>query len=98
MDMMLMTLSASLFLAIAAYAQFQIPRYARTHAGGGHSHAGASSGFRDSLGTGCIAGLRDSPALATIAFIIGFGAVHLPAAFILSIKDERGAENLTAAI
>jgi hypothetical protein len=36
------------------------------------------------------AGYPDDPARALLACVIGFGAVHFPAAFILFVKHERG--------
>jgi hypothetical protein len=81
---------ALLLLAAAGYAQLQIPRFT---AGSGKTALtrivlvviGIAFGFI-TAGPYANAGLP-----AVLAFLIGFGAVHVPAAFILFIKRERGA-------
>jgi hypothetical protein len=81
---------ALLLLAAAGYAQLQIPRFT---AGSGKTALtrivlvviGIAFGF---ITAGPYANARLP---AVLAFLIGFGAVHVPAAFILFIKRERGA-------
>jgi hypothetical protein len=90
MNIFAMTIVASLLMAIAGYAQVQLPHY---------TAAPAATRFTRLLlvtvgaALGCIAaaGFFDHPPLAALAFLTGFGAAHFPAAFILFVKHERGA-------
>lgn len=77
---------AVLLLAIAAYAQSRIPSYTASRAGIVVSRVvlivmGLAFGYVATFG---YEGLR-----AVVAFLIGFGAVHFPAAFILFVKGRR---------
>lgn len=88
MEMLLATLAAVVALAISGYVQMAIPRFT----------AGAKKVLLTRavlLAGGAVMGLlafyayRGSSALA--AFFVGFGMVHVPAAVILFVKQERGA-------
>lgn len=90
MDSFLMFLLACLLLFAAGYAQLRIPRYTtgalrvlliRTIL----LVVGIASGYV------AAATYANNSALALLPFLIGFGAVHFPAAVILFIKRERGA-------
>jgi hypothetical protein len=90
MNIFLSFVIAALLMACAAYAQVRIPRFTaglsrivltRTVlivVGIGFGYVAASPYANDRL-------------MAVLAFLIGFGAVHFPAAFILFVKRERGA-------
>lgn len=89
MTLLLMVLAASGMAAIAAYAQYRIPRFTA-----GESKALLTRGVLIVVG-GAFGYLfarsfPDDPVLALLAFLIGFGTVHFPAAFILFVKQERG--------
>jgi hypothetical protein len=79
---------AVVLLALAAYAQYAIP--AHTRAGrvvftrALLAVIGAAFGFVMALG------YPGEPALALLAFLVGFGMVHFPAALILFFKHYRG--------
>lgn len=90
MNVLLMTFGACVMAATTVYAQYQVTRY--------------TAGDRKVMLTravliavGCALGylsaasFPDDSILALLAFVIGFGTVHVPAAFILFIKHERGA-------
>jgi hypothetical protein len=89
MQMLLMAIMALLLLAAAGYAQQKIPLYTKRGArvmmirmllalvGVAFGLLGAAD-FEERL-------------LQLLAFLIGFGLVHLPAAVILFIKGRRGA-------
>jgi hypothetical protein len=89
MEILTMVLAALLLITGALYAQGQIPRYTR---GSGRIMltralliiVGIAFGW---LGTYEVAGRVPQ----VLAFLIGFGLVHLPAAVILFIKSRRGA-------
>ena len=90
MDLIPSVVLAALLLAAAGYAQHQIPRYTATSEKIMLARAvllavGVASGAVSAAiyGIDTVAGL--------LAFLIGFGAVHVPAAFILLIKRGRGA-------
>jgi hypothetical protein len=89
MSVLPLILAASLLLVTAAYAQFQIPRYTA-----GRSAVWLTRALLIATGSafGYVAAITYSadPALATLAFLVAFGAVHFPAAFILFVKRERG--------
>jgi uncharacterized membrane protein len=88
-NLLFLTLLAAVNLLAAGYAHRQIPRFT----------AGARPVLFTRLvllGVGIAVGYVSvsyiSDPLATLlAFLIGFGAVHLPAAMILFIKRGRGA-------
>jgi len=90
MDIFLLIILASLLIAAAGYAQLQIPRYTagklrviltRTIL----IFAGIALGYVSA------AFYVNDPLLALLAFLSGFGAVHVPATVILLVKRERGA-------
>jgi hypothetical protein len=90
MEILLQGILALLLLMAAAYAHRQIPVYTKGRtriiiarailllAGTGFGMTGAAYAY------------GRLPQL--IAFLIGFGMVHIPAAIILFIKNKRGAE------
>jgi len=90
MDALFLTVLAVVALAAAVYAQLQIPRFTASPAKITLTRAvlivvGIASGYVASAGYA-----NDRP-LATLAFLIGFGTIHIPAAFILFIKRARHA-------
>ena len=89
MNVFLMILGASLMAAIAAYAQYHVARHTA-----GERKVVLTRGVLIAVGFafGCLSAVsfpRD-PLLQFLAFVIGFGVVHFPAAFILFVKHERG--------
>lgn len=87
MNFFLMTVLALVALAAAGYAQLAIPRFTAGPAKATLTRAilivvGLASGYvgAASYGTDLL--------LAVLAFLIGFGTVHVPAALILLIKRE----------
>ncbi len=90
MTTLLMCLAACAMVATAAYSQYRVPAFTE----GSHKvlltrtvliATGIALGF---LGA---QSFPNDPLLAVFAFLIGFGTVHVPAAFILFVKQERGA-------
>lgn len=83
-------LLAALALAAAAYAQHQIPRFTASARQAGLVRAGLAA-----LGLvfGYVAAdnLSAAGVPAPLTFLIGFGAVHVPAALILLLKRAAGA-------
>ena len=76
--------------ATAVYAQHQVRRYTAGDRKVMLTRAVLIAvGF--ALGYLSAASFPNDPVLAFLAFVIGFGTVHVPAAFILFIKQERGA-------
>ncbi|HYC48298.1 MAG TPA: hypothetical protein VED01_22725 [Burkholderiales bacterium] len=81
---------AAIALAAAVYTQWQIPRFTASRASiiaarGILAAVGAAFGYvTATLGA-------DEHLAPIVAFIIGFGAVHVPAALILLIKTARHA-------
>ena len=91
MNLYLLVSGAAIGLAIAAYAQSQIPRYTAARP--------AILLTRTilvvvGLAFGAVAALPYAAAVdplrAALVLVCGFGAVHFPAAFILFLKRERG--------
>jgi hypothetical protein len=84
-----MGLGACLMAAIAAYAQYHIPRHTA-----GASRVMLTRGVLIAVGIALgvlsAASFPRDPVLQLLAFMIGFGTVHVPAAFILFVKHERG--------
>ncbi len=83
-----MTVLALLLLATAAYAHRQIPRYTAGTARIGHAVL-----IVVGLGLGAVSAaiLADGDHSFTfLAFVIGFGIVHVPTAVILWLKRARG--------
>jgi hypothetical protein len=89
MEFLLMSLAACGMAAIAAYAQFRIPNFTT-----GERKVLLTRGVLITVGAalGCLSArsFPNDPVLALLAFMIGFGVVHFPAAFILFVKQERG--------
>jgi len=84
-------LLASLALAsllAAGYAQMQLSRFAAGH----YRHVAPRGALIFVGGAMGFIGAREfaDPALATLAFVVGFGVVHIPAACILLLKRLRG--------
>ena len=87
---LILALTAAGCVAAAIYAQRQIPRFT----------AGARRVWLLRIllvGVGLAFGhaaarYAGDPTAAFFAYLIGFGAVHVPAAFVLFIKRARGAE------
>jgi hypothetical protein len=84
-----MTILAVLLLIVAAYAQLQVPRYTADAAQARITRIVLLS-VGIALGAVSAAILAEAPA-ALLAFAIGFGVVHVPAAAILLLKRARGA-------
>lgn len=85
--MILMTLFAVLGLTSAVYAHLQARRYIATKAGAITTHLIL-------LGLGLVFGYVTAdtypePPLRWLAFLVGFGAVHIPPAIVLLIKRAR---------
>jgi predicted permease len=90
MNLVWMTLLTVLLAAAAFYAQLRIPTYTASRRNILITRAilitvGIASGIVSSSIYG-----RDS-VTSLLAFLSGFGVVHVPAAFILLIKRGRGA-------
>ena len=84
--LIVMIVVAALLLATAGYAQLQIPNYTASTAGVVVSRLvlivmGLAFGYAATFG---YEGVH-----AVVAFLIGFGVVHFPAAFILFVKGRR---------
>lgn len=87
--MTLLIVLAAVALVAAAYAQHQIPRYTA-----GNGRVWFLRGVL--VAVGLLVGLAaarytSDSGRAFLGFLIGFGAVHVPAAFILFLKQARGA-------
>ena len=80
-----LSIVALLLLALAAYAQLQIPRYT---AGSGSTLFSRAVLAITGTGLGFVSAMvyPGDPSRAMLAFLIGFGVVHFPAALILFIK------------
>ncbi len=86
--MIALTIAASLLLVVAAYAQLQIPRFTSGRANTAVSRAIlAATGI--ALGSVSAAVVYPDSNLVPLAFLVGFGVVHFPAAIILFFKDAR---------
>jgi hypothetical protein len=89
MNVLWMVISAALVLGAAIYAQLQIPRFTASPRAATLLRAGL---FVLGLVFGYVAAdnfsKAEAPALLT--FLIGFGAVHVPAALILLLKRAAG--------
>lgn len=84
-----MLLLTAVFLMTAVYAHVQLPRYT---AGSGKRILTRAVLVLTGLGFGLVTGAAyaDEPVGALLAGLIGFGAVHAPAAIILFVKQARG--------
>ena len=89
MNILLSSLLAAFLLAAAAYAQVQVSRFTAKR-----SNVVLTRTVLIAVGIafGYVASrpYLPDPVRMVLAFLIGFGAVHFPAAFILFVKRERG--------
>jgi len=84
-----LSLLAALHLAAAVYAQRRLPHYV---AGVRRARALRAVLIVTGLSVGSLATMYAAqPHVAVLAFLSGFGAVHVPAAVILFLKQARGA-------
>ena len=89
MKIFLLAIMAALLLAAAAYAQLRIPHFTSTRAGIALTRAVLAA---VGLAFGYVSARvqADDGVRAVLSFLVGFGAVHFPAAFILLVKAKRG--------
>ncbi len=91
MNLYLLVPGAAIGLALAAYAQSQIPRYTAARPA---ILLTRTILIAVGLAFGAVAALPYAVAAdvlrTALIFLCGFGAVHFPAAFILFVKRERG--------
>jgi hypothetical protein len=89
MEAIWMTLWALLMVTVAGYAQYRIAAHTA-----GQGKVALTRGVLAVIGIGLgVTGAAYYPhdrQLAALAFMIGFGLVHVPAAVILFIKRGRG--------
>lgn len=88
METTLLALAAALLLAVAIYAQRQIGNFTK-----GAARIAATRVILGAVGIafGLVSAGKVEGALSeTLVFLMGFGLVHVPAAFILFIKRRRG--------
>ncbi|MGH8664453.1 MAG: hypothetical protein ACREUX_09310 [Burkholderiales bacterium] len=81
-------IAATLAVAAAAYVHLRLPFFTA-----GATKLMAARAILFALGVGCGyvgAQMYREPAPSVLAFIIGFGVVHLPASGILFLKGQRG--------
>ena len=87
-DLILMLALCGVLIAAALYAHTRIPRFTA-----GRSKAAAAHTILIVVGiaAGAVGALiyRAEPALALLSALTGFGAVHVPAAVILFLKQQR---------
>jgi hypothetical protein len=90
MSIFLAAVLALVLLAAAGYAQVQIPRFT---AGGSKIALTRSVLVVIGIAFGLLTAgpYANAPLPAVLGFLIGFGAVHVPAAIILFVKRERRA-------
>ena len=83
-----LVLMAVILLPLTAYAQMSIP----AHTVGSRVLLARAilAGVGIAFGFVSAASYRDDTALAVLAFLVGFGMVHFPAALILFFKRYRG--------
>lgn len=88
MPTFLMTIAALVLLAGAAYAQVRIARFT---AGVGNAMLARAVLIVTGIAFGYVSATLYplDPAHALLNFLIGFGVVHFPAAFILFLKHAR---------
>ena len=90
MELALLVIAALLLGALAVYAQLRIPRYAESCSVLMFTRlALIATGI--ALGAVSSALFSADPLRALLFFLIGFGAVHFPAACILFVKHLRRA-------
>jgi Na+/proline symporter len=84
-----MLLMAAVLVMTTVYAQARLPRYTE-----GNKKVALTRVVLvlTGIGFGLVpaAGYPDNPLHALLACLIGFGAVHAPAAIILFVKQQRG--------
>ncbi|MEC4721742.1 hypothetical protein RY831_21470 [Noviherbaspirillum sp. CPCC 100848] len=88
MDEFFLVLVAGLLLALALYAQFEIGHFTA-----GMLRAGIARTILVIVGIGfglTAAASMEGTSSKVLTLLIGFGAVHVPAAAILFIKRQRG--------
>ena len=89
MNTNMLFIGAALALAIALFAHTQIPRFTY-----GHTSILIARAVLIAVGAGfgyiAAISVANDPVRPALMFLIGFGAVHFPAAFILWVKRERG--------
>jgi hypothetical protein len=83
-----LALMAVVLMALATYAQYAIP--AHTLAGRVALTRALLAAIGAAFGLVMALGYPGEPALALLAFLVGFGMVHFPAALILFFKHFRG--------
>jgi hypothetical protein len=88
MSPVLMAFMAVVLLALAAYAQYSIP--AHTLAGRVMLTRVVLAAIGVAFGFVMALGYPQEPGLGLLAFLVGFGMVHFPAALILFFKHFRG--------
>jgi hypothetical protein len=79
---------AVVLLLLAAYAQYSIP--AHTLAGRVALTRALLAAIGIAFGYVMALGYHEEPGLGLLAFLVGFGMVHFPAALILFFKHYRG--------
>lgn len=86
-DTMWLAIGAALLVAVAAYAQHRIPRHTA-----GLTKIWLARGVLALVGTafGYMVSRGHADTGRILAFLCGFGAVHVPAAIILFVKGRRG--------
>jgi hypothetical protein len=86
---LLAAIAAALALAAALYVQLRLPLFT---AGAAKLTAARTILFAVGMGCGYVGAqmYREPAAASVLAFLIGFGVVHLPAAGILFLKGQRG--------
>lgn len=88
MEIPLMALLAALLLVIVAYVQKQIPAFTK---GGAKIALARALLMLVGIGFGLTVALYvQGTLLQLLAFLVGFGIVHVPAAIILFVKGRRG--------
>ena len=89
MNQFLLGIIALASLWIAVYAQRTVSRFTASHGSAALTRAVL---LLVGLGFGYVSAMSyaGEPVMRALAFVIGFGAVHMPAAFILFVKRERG--------
>jgi hypothetical protein len=84
----LLALTAAILLTAAGYAQYRIPFHTATR---GRALLTSAVLALVGLAFGYVSmAYAHTPAQALLAFLAGFGLVHLPAAVILFLKRARG--------
>ena len=88
MTIAVMAMVAATMIVVAAYAQLRVPEFTE-----GSQKVLVTRAVLIAVGIafGLLSAVSfPEPVTAVLAFLIGFGTVHVPAAFILLAKHERG--------